>query len=112
MYGYDPATNAWDAEPLALPEKLRNQQVKNGFYDPALNVVFLHVACDSRDNSVIWAYRYRKPKSVATPWLRVSGEGWVRRHCAVGFGGRGVRRRGRRPYDRPRGPAQEGRAPG
>jgi hypothetical protein len=59
VYVYDPKTNAWDSEGLALPAKLRNQQVKNGFYHPSLNAVFLHSAGDSRDDGVIWVYRYR-----------------------------------------------------
>jgi hypothetical protein len=62
VYIYDPVTNAWDSEPLELPEKLRNEQVKNGFYDPDRNVVFLHVAGDSRDDGVIWVYRYKGKK--------------------------------------------------
>lgn len=62
VYVYDPATNAWAEEPLALPEKLRNTQAKNGFYDPALNAVFLHSAGDSRDDGVIWSYRYKRPR--------------------------------------------------
>jgi hypothetical protein len=62
VYVYDPVTNAWDAEPLALPAKLHDRQVKNGFYDPALNAVFLHSAGDSRDDGVFWAYRYKNPR--------------------------------------------------
>jgi hypothetical protein len=67
VYVYDPRTNAWDAEPLAVPEKLRNQQVKNGFYDSALNAVFIHSAGDSQDDGVIWAYRYKNPKGTTSP---------------------------------------------
>jgi hypothetical protein len=59
VYVYDPETNAWAEEPLALPEKLRNTQVKNGFSDAELNAVFLHSAGDSSDDGVIWAYRYK-----------------------------------------------------
>jgi hypothetical protein len=62
VYVYDPEANAWDEEPPPLPEKLRNDQVKNGFYDPELNAVFIHSAGDSRDDGVFWAYRYRKPR--------------------------------------------------
>jgi hypothetical protein len=56
---YDPETNAWAEEPLALPERLRNTQVKNGFYDAELNAVFLHSAGDSRDDGEVWTYRYK-----------------------------------------------------
>jgi len=62
VYVYNPETNAWVDEPLALPEKLRNTQVKNGFYDAALNAVFLHSAADSQDDGVIWAYRYKSKR--------------------------------------------------
>jgi hypothetical protein len=62
VYVYDPGTNAWAEEPLPLPEKLRNQQVKNGFYDAELNAAFLHSAGDSRDDGVIWVYRSRNRK--------------------------------------------------
>jgi hypothetical protein len=60
VYAYDPEANSWAAEGLPLPEKLRNTQVKNGFYDPALNAYFIHAAGDSRDDGVIWAYRFKK----------------------------------------------------
>ena len=62
VYVYDPETNAWVEEPLAMPEKLRNRQVKNGFYDAELNAVFLHSAGDSQDDGVIWAYRYKNKR--------------------------------------------------
>jgi hypothetical protein len=62
VYVYDPVANSWAAEPLPLPKGLRNRQVKNGFYDPALNAVFLHSASDSGDDGVIWVYRYRNPR--------------------------------------------------
>jgi hypothetical protein len=61
VYVYDPNTNAWADEVLAVPEKLgHNRQAKNGFYDPELNVVFLHSAGDSRDDGTIWVFRYRQ----------------------------------------------------
>jgi hypothetical protein len=59
VYVYDPEANAWDETPRPLPEKLRTEQVKNGFYHPGLNAVFIHAAGDSRDDGVIWAYRYK-----------------------------------------------------
>jgi hypothetical protein len=59
VYVYDPEINAWEDEPLAVPEKLgRNGQPKNGFYDAELGVVFVHSAPDSGDEGTIWAYRY------------------------------------------------------
>lgn len=61
-YVYDPETNAWTEEPLALPEGLRHRQVKNGFFDSGLNVVFIHSAGDSQDDGVIWAYRFKRHK--------------------------------------------------
>lgn len=59
VYVYDPESNAWSSESRPLPEGLHNNQAKNGFYDPALNTVFLHSAGDSRDDGVIWAYRFK-----------------------------------------------------
>jgi hypothetical protein len=41
---------------------LRTTQVKNGFYGAELNAVFLHSAGDSRDDGVIWAYRYKNKR--------------------------------------------------
>jgi hypothetical protein len=55
----DPETNAWAEEPLALPEKLRNTQVKNGPYDAELHATVLHGAGDRLDDGVTGAYRYR-----------------------------------------------------
>jgi hypothetical protein len=60
VYVYDPEANAWAEEPLPLPEKLRNDKCKNGFYDAELNAVFIHSAGDSRDDGVIWVFRYKK----------------------------------------------------
>ncbi len=61
VYVYDPNTNAWDDEALPVPDKLgRSRQVKNGFYDPELNAVFIHSAGDSEDDGTIWVYRYRR----------------------------------------------------
>jgi hypothetical protein len=58
IYTYDPNANAWAAEPVALPDKLaRDRKVKNGFYSPDLEALFLHSAGDSRDDGVIWVYR-------------------------------------------------------
>ena len=59
VFVYDPEANTWQTEPGGLPEGLRNHQVKNGFFDPELNAVFLHSAGDSRDDGTIWVYRYR-----------------------------------------------------
>jgi hypothetical protein len=62
VYVYDPQANAWAEVPLPLPAKLRNTQVKNGFYDAELNAIFLHSAGDSQDDGVIWAYRYKNAR--------------------------------------------------
>ena len=58
VFTYDPEANAWASEPVALPDKLaRDRKVKNGFYSPDLEAIFLHSAGDSRDDGVIWVYR-------------------------------------------------------
>jgi len=60
VYVYDPKANAWAEEPLAIPDKLaRDRNPKNGFYSAEHNAVFLHSAGDSRDDGVIWVYRYK-----------------------------------------------------
>jgi hypothetical protein len=59
VYAYDAEKNAW-AEGTPLPEKLSKKSMKNGYFDPRLNAVFLHSAGDSVDNGTIWAYRFRK----------------------------------------------------
>jgi hypothetical protein len=60
IYVYDPKTNAWADEALAVPDRLgKNNKLKNGFYDPTLNAVFIHTAGDSEDDGVIWVYRYK-----------------------------------------------------
>ena len=60
VYVYNPATNSWSDKALPIAKKLGNsRKAKNGFYDPTLNVVILHAAGDSRDDSVIWAFRYK-----------------------------------------------------
>lgn len=60
IYVYDPTTNRWTEEPLPLPDGLRNRKVKNGFFDPELNMVFIHSSGDSQDEGVIWVYRFKK----------------------------------------------------
>ncbi len=60
IFVYDPQANAWADEPLTIPGKLGgDRNPKNGFYDPGLNAIFLHSAGDSRDDGVIWVYRYK-----------------------------------------------------
>ena len=40
---------------LRVPERLgHDRQANSGFYDPEINVVFLHSAGDSRDDGTIW----------------------------------------------------------
>lgn len=62
VYVYDPDANAWAAENLPLPDKMGRGQCKNGFYDPELNALVVHAAGDSRDDSVMWVYRYKKAR--------------------------------------------------
>lgn len=60
VYVYDPATNSWSARNSPIPGTLGRDKCKNGFYDSHLNAVFVHAAGDSRDDSVMCAYRYKK----------------------------------------------------
>ena len=60
VLAYDPAANAWQSR-LPLPaDGPKFQFAGNTFYDPDLNAYFCHVAGDSADNGVMWAYRYKK----------------------------------------------------
>jgi hypothetical protein len=61
VYVYNPTANAWESEALPIPDKLAgDNRPKNGFYDPALNAVVIHAAGDSRDDGVVWVYRYKR----------------------------------------------------
>ncbi len=62
LHVYDPAANRWLPGPKALPAEFSpgpGASLAAGFYDPELNAHFFHVAGDSRDNGVMWVYRYR-----------------------------------------------------
>lgn len=60
VHVYDPKANVW-AEPIPFPIKgPKFQYAANTCYDPELNVYFCHVAGDSADNGVVWAYRFKK----------------------------------------------------
>jgi hypothetical protein len=60
---YHPERNAWTraaAPPADVDWRRRNV---NGFYDPALNAHFYHLAGDSDDNGLMLVYRYRKARA-------------------------------------------------
>ena len=60
VFTYDPQTNTW-ADPLPFPaDGPKFQFAANTCYDRELNVYLCHVAGDSNDNGVVWAYRYQK----------------------------------------------------
>ncbi len=61
VHAYDPKTNSW-ARPLSIPSGGPTFLgfAANVFYDPELNVYFCHIARDSEDNGVMWAYRFKK----------------------------------------------------
>lgn len=60
IYVYNPKTNAW-ADPLPFPvEGPKFQFAANTCFDRELNAYFCHVAGDSRDDGVIWVYRYQR----------------------------------------------------
>lgn len=57
---YDPKSNSW-AGPLPFPaDGPRFPFAANTFFDRELNAFFCHVAGDSRDDGVLWVYRYKK----------------------------------------------------
>jgi hypothetical protein len=55
---YDPNDNVFRTTPKPVPKEVRQM---NGFYDPVLNVYFIHAANDNNEGTV-WAYRYRTGK--------------------------------------------------
>jgi hypothetical protein len=52
---YDPTENRFTTTPGAMPKEFRQM---NGFYDPVLNVYFIHTAIDNAEGPM-WAYRYK-----------------------------------------------------
>ena len=60
VYVYDPDRTPGTRRRCRCRKSGRAGQVKNGFYDAELNAVFLHSAGDSRDDGVIWVYKYSK----------------------------------------------------
>jgi hypothetical protein len=59
VFTYDPKTNSW-ADPVPFPDDVpKFHHAANTFYDPGLNAYFCHVAGDSRDDGVMWVYRYK-----------------------------------------------------
>ena len=60
VYIYDPKTNSWADAPAALPKGIG--QCPSGFYSAELNAHFIHVAGDSQDNGIMWAYRHKPVK--------------------------------------------------
>ena len=67
VFAYDPQANTWTTQPIPFPKGfLLSGNGRNSFYSPELNIHFFHVAGDSRDNGVIWAYRHKK--EIGTPF--------------------------------------------
>jgi len=57
---YDPKTNSW-ADPLPFPaDGPKFDFAANTCHDRELNVYFCHVAGDSKDNGIVWVYRYKQ----------------------------------------------------
>ena len=60
VYMYNPKTNSWaDPIPFAV-DGPKFQFAANTFFDRELNAYFCHVAGDSKDDGVMWVYRYKK----------------------------------------------------
>lgn len=61
VFSYDPQTNTAAATANPTPKDIPQL---NGFYDPVLNVHFVHAASDNREG-VMWAYRFKRPPDSA-----------------------------------------------
>ena len=60
IYVYDPKSNSW-ADPIPFPaDGPKFPFAANTFFDRELNAYFCHVAGDSKDDGVMWVYRYKK----------------------------------------------------
>jgi len=60
LFIYDPRTNAWlNDKPKAGPGVLA-RGTASAFYDPVNNVHYFYRASDSRTNSTMWVYRYKR----------------------------------------------------
>ena len=60
VFTYNPQTNSW-AAPLSFPaDGPKFSFAGNTCFDRELNAYFCHVAGDSSDNGVMWAYRYKQ----------------------------------------------------
>ncbi|MGE0608463.1 MAG: hypothetical protein AB7O62_15310 [Pirellulales bacterium] len=57
LWIYHPAENRWEEAARPFPENAE-WKCLNACYDPLLNVHIYHSAHDSRDDGVVWAYRY------------------------------------------------------
>jgi hypothetical protein len=65
VYVYHPDKNEWETV-AERPPALAKKDVWTGFYDPELNAHFMHGAMDSRDNGVMWVYRYKRAPAAGT----------------------------------------------
>ncbi len=64
VFVYDPESAAWSDAPLPVPAEVgRRLNCWSGFYSPELNAHFFHTAGDSRDDGVMWVYRYKAKAS-------------------------------------------------
>ena len=60
VFVYDPKSNSW-ADPIPFPaDGPKFHFAANTFFDRELNAYFCHAAGDSRDDGVMWVYRYKK----------------------------------------------------
>jgi hypothetical protein len=57
---YDPVANAWNKEPVPLPEEAQVRGAWNSFYSPELNVHVFHIARDGRTNGRVVLYRHKR----------------------------------------------------
>jgi hypothetical protein len=62
LYVYAADSDSWTSQ--SLPDEMLSSvsyPSVNAFYDPELNAYFVHLATDSEDNGVMWAFRYKNP---------------------------------------------------
>ncbi len=57
---FDPASNTFHDAPLQFPKEYNSKwRTYSGFYSSELNVHYIYLAGDSKDNGTFWVYRYK-----------------------------------------------------
>jgi hypothetical protein len=70
VYALDLASNSWTTVSTGVPAGMAFS--KNSFYDPGLNVHYVHAATDNYEDGRMWVYRYRRSSGAGGATVTVS----------------------------------------